>query len=88
MKQNKDIQKQKNEELKEFEDEEEDIEEYPTHEHDPEVWADYLSEELATAYHILQDWIHSQGLPILDSCSFPDFVEFCFKYSSGRKPIC
>ncbi|ABT14830.1 hypothetical protein NY2A_B431L [Paramecium bursaria Chlorella virus NY2A] len=87
MKQNKDLKKQKEEEEYKFE-EEDDIEEYPVFEDDPEVWFDYLSEELATAYHVLQDWYQSQGLPILDRCTFSDFVDFCYKFSSGRKPIC
>jgi len=86
MKQNKQIQKQK-EEDREYEEAEE-IEEYPVYEHDEEVWFDYMSEELATSYHILQDWIQSQGLPILDACTFSDFVDFCYKFSSGRKPVC
>lgn len=85
MKQNKEIKKQKEEELREYEEAEE-IEEYPLYENDPEIWFDYLSEELATAYHILQDWNHSQGLPILDACTFSDFVDFCYQFSSGRKP--
>jgi hypothetical protein len=68
--------------------EEEDIEEYPPYEDDEEVWFDYMSEELATAYHVLQEWIAGQGLPILDACTFPDFVEFCYRFSSGKKPPC
>lgn len=85
MKQNKQIAKQREEEYK-YDDEEEEIEEYPIFEHDEEVWFDYMSEELATSYHILQDWIQSQGLPILDACTFSDFVNFCYQFSSGRKP--
>ena len=77
----------KEEEHFEYENEE-DIPEYDAYENDPEVWFDYMSEELATSYHILQDWIQSQGLPILDNCTFNDFVEFWYKFSSGRKPIC
>lgn len=84
MKQNKDIQKEKEENR--FEYEEEEIEEYPAYEHDEEVWFDYLSEEIVTAYHILQEYIASQGLPLLENCQFPDFVDFCYKFSSGRKP--
>jgi hypothetical protein len=87
MKQNKDIKKQRESEMT-FNDDEDDIEEYEKFEDDPEVWFDYMSEELATSYHILQDWIQSQGLPILDACTFSDFVDFCYKFSSGRKPIC
>jgi hypothetical protein len=84
MKQNKAIAKQTMEMLEE----EEDIEEYTQFEDDEEIWFDYMSEEIATAYHILQDWIASQGLPLLDKCTFPDFVEFCYQFSSGHKPAC
>jgi hypothetical protein len=68
--------------------EEDEDDEYDDFENDPEVWFDYLSEELATAYHILTDWVRSQGTPILENCTFPDFVDFVYEYSSGRKPIC
>ena len=86
MKQNKEYEKRKAEEY--TEEHEEDIVEYELYEDDVEVWTDYMSEELATAYHILKEFIDSQGLPILDACSFHDFVEFCYKFSSGRKPAC
>ena len=55
---------------------------------DPEVWADYHSEYLATLYHCLVDHAHAMGVPILDTCTFPQFVHFCFRHSSGRKPPC
>jgi hypothetical protein len=84
MKQNKEI--AKNKEV--VAEEEEEIEEYPMYEDDVEIWQDYMSEELATAYHILQDWVQGQGLPILENCTFSDFAEFCYAFSSGRKPIC
>jgi len=85
MKQNKDIAKEK--ELSSYYLDELDEEpEYDLYEDDPEIWQDYFSEEMVTAYHILQEYIKSQGLPLLDNCSFPDFVEFCYKFSSGRKP--
>ena len=67
---------------------EDDAQLYDMYEDDQEVWFDYMSEEIATSYHILTDWIQSQGLPILDNCSFSDFVDFCYKFSSGRKPAC
>lgn len=54
---------------------------------DPEVWADYWSEELVTLYHGLQEHARAMGTAVLDACTFPDFVEFCFKFSSGRKPV-
>ena len=84
MKQNKDYEKQKAAEYSE--EYEEDIVEYEKFEHDVEVWTDYMSEELVTAYHVLKEFIDSQGLPILDACTFHDFAEFCYKFSSGRKP--
>jgi hypothetical protein len=87
MKQNKDIAKEKENKYV-HDEEEEDIEEYPVVEHDPEIWFDYMSEEIATAYHVLQEFIASQGLPLLDNCQFPDFVDFCYNFSSGRKPAC
>ena len=57
-------------------------------EDDPEIWFDYFSEDVAAAYHILRDRIDAQGIPLLDKCTFTDFAEFCYMYSSGRKPIC
>ena len=86
MKQNKDYEKQKAAEYSE--EYEEDIVEYEQFEHDVEVWTDYMSEELVTAYHVLKEFIDSQGLPILDACTFHDFVNFCYQFSSGRKPVC
>ena len=84
MKQNKEYEKQKAAEY--YEEYEEDIVEYEQFEHDVEVWTDYMSEELVTAYHVLKEFIDSQGLPILDACTFHDFVTFCYQFSSGRKP--
>jgi len=84
MKQNKEYEKQKAEEF--VEEYEEDIVEYDQYEDDVEIWTDYMSEELVTAYHVLKEFIDSQGVPILDNCSFHDFVEFCYRFSSGRKP--
>jgi hypothetical protein len=85
MKQNKDIAKEKENNASVYYEEEE-IEEYSNVEDDPEVWFDFLSEEIVTAYHVLQEFIASQGLPLLDNCQFPDFVDFCYRFSSGRKP--
>jgi len=84
MKQNKEYEKQKAAEF--YDDFEEDIVEYERFEHDVEIWTDYMSEELVTAYHVLKEFIDSQGLPILDACTFHDFVNFCYQFSSGRKP--
>jgi hypothetical protein len=86
MKQNKEYEKQKAAEY--YEEYEEDIVEYEQFEHDVEVWTDYMSEELVTAYHVLKEYIDSQGVPILDACTFDDFVTFCYQFSSGRKPVC
>ncbi|AGE55598.1 hypothetical protein ATCVMN08101_288L [Acanthocystis turfacea Chlorella virus MN0810.1] len=86
MKQNKNYEKQKAEEF--YDDADEDIVEYEKFEHDVEIWTDYMSEELVTAYHVLKEFIDSQGLPILDACTFHDFVNFCYQFSSGRKPAC
>lgn len=86
MKQNKDIAKEKENNASVYEEEE--IEEYSRVENDPEIWFDYFSEEIATAYHVLQEFIESQGLPLLDNCQFPDFVDFCYQFSSGHKPAC
>jgi hypothetical protein len=86
MKQNKEIEQQKAKDV--IPEEEEEIDEYPIYEDDVEIWQDYMSEELATAYHILVDWFQGQGLPILENCTFGDFAEFCYVHSSGRKPVC
>lgn len=90
MKQNKEYEKMKRKEQLALmqEDIEEDIEEYTYHTEDVEEWADYMSEELASAYHILKDWFDGMGLPVLEYCTFHKFVEFCYENSSGRKPIC
>ena len=55
---------------------------------DPEVWADHHSEFLAVGYHVLKDQFDSMGVPVLDTCTFPKFVDFCFKHSSGHVPPC
>jgi hypothetical protein len=55
---------------------------------DPEVWADYHSEFLVVGYHVLKDQFESMGVPILNACTFSNFVSFCFKHSSGHKPKC
>ena len=55
---------------------------------DAEEWSDYNSEFLVTLYHGLKDQIAGMGVYILDACEFSDFVEFCYHFSSGRKPPC
>jgi hypothetical protein len=55
---------------------------------DYEEWSDYNSEFLVGLYHSLKDQIAGLGVYILDACQFADFVEFCYRYSSGRKPPC
>lgn len=89
MKQNKEFEKLKKEEqeMLMMNEEDDDIE-YVDDVEDVEEWSDYMSEELATGYHILTDWFKNMGLPVLEHCTFHDFVEFCYRYSSGRKPIC
>ena len=47
-----------------------------------EHWSSHFSEELCTAWHILKEYCESQGLPLLENASYPDFVDFAFKYSS------
>lgn len=55
---------------------------------DLEEWSDYWSEELAILYHVAKDQCDGSGWAILDRCSFPDFVEFCYKFSSKFPPKC
>ena len=87
MKQNKSIEKERADFACNGEDEF-DIVEYDEYEHDAEVWADYFSDELVTSYHNLTDWFQSMGMPVLDACTFPDYVSFCYRFSSGKKPPC
>ena len=53
---------------------------------DPEVWADYYSEELAILWHNLQDQCSAMGWAVLDKGTFPDFVTFCLNHSSKVPP--
>ena len=55
---------------------------------DPEEWADYWSEELAILYHHARDHADQYGWAILDTCTFPDFVQFCWSHSSKVPPPC
>ena len=54
---------------------------------DPEVWMDYWSEELLDLWHSLKDQCTSRGLAILETGRFPDFAQFCFRFSSGYPPV-
>lgn len=55
---------------------------------DPEEWADYWSEELAILYHHARDHADQYGWAILDTCTFPEFVQFCWTHSSKVPPPC
>lgn len=52
----------------------------------PEVWMDYWSEELLDLWYSLKDQCTGRGFAILDTCTFPDFAQFCFQFSSGHPP--
>lgn len=54
--------------------------------HDEELWFDYHSEELAAVWHATRDKVAEMGVYVLDLCTFPDFVSFCYQMSSGRVP--
>ena len=53
---------------------------------DAEVWADYWSEELVTLWHFVQDKCTANGYAILEKCTFPLFVDFCWEHSSRYPP--
>lgn len=53
---------------------------------DPEEWMDYYSEELLDLWYDLKERCESRGFAILDTCTFPNFAQFCFQFSSGRPP--
>lgn len=55
---------------------------------DPEVWQDYHSEFMVAAWHRLKDHVASMGVYMLDTATFHDFAQFCYRHSSGRKPPC
>ena len=68
-----------------------DSDEEDTHTHteqvtDPEVWADYWSEELVTLWHVVEDQCKANGYAILEKCTFPKFAEFCWENSSKYPP--
>lgn len=51
---------------------------------DCEVWHDYLSGELSSLWLSCKEFIEANAFPILDECSYADFVQFCFERSSKR----
>ena len=53
---------------------------------DEDQWYDAWSEELVTTYHILKDHCESQGLPFLETCTFSNFLDFAYRFSSKRPP--
>lgn len=53
---------------------------------DKEQWYDAWSEELVSTYHVLKEHCASYGLPFFEECSFHDFLEIAFEYSSKRSP--
>lgn len=53
---------------------------------DPEVWMDHYSEELLDLWYSLKEQCESRGLAVLDTCTFPNFAQFCFQFSSGYPP--
>ena len=53
-----------------------------------ELFDEYWSEELVELYHVAVDHASRNGWPLLDRCSFHDFVEFCYERSSRAKPPC
>ena len=55
---------------------------------DPEVWQDYWRDELLDLWDSLKEQCSSLGLAILDTCTFSDFADFCFRKSSGYPPAC
>lgn len=55
---------------------------------DPEVWQDYWNEELLDLWDSLKEQCASQGMAVLDKCTFSDFADFCFRCSSGYPPAC
>lgn len=55
---------------------------------DVETWGDYWSEDLAIVYHVLKDQVDSMGLPMLERCTFNDFVDFVYAMSSKLPPKC
>jgi hypothetical protein len=51
-----------------------------------DAWFKSMSGELRTAYDTLLS--SASTVPLLDLCTFDDFVLFCYDFSSGRHPAC
>ena len=51
-----------------------------------EVWHDYLSGELSSLWLACKEFLNGHGLPILDNCTYQQFVHFCWAHSSKRIP--
>ena len=47
-----------------------------------EHWCSSLEDDLLDCWHTVQDMTRSRGLPLLERATFPDFVDFCWKFSS------
>lgn len=51
---------------------------------DCETWHDYHSGALSSFWLSCQEFLSANGLPVLDKCTYVDFVRFCHRHSSGR----
>lgn len=51
---------------------------------DIETWHDYLSWDLSSFWMSCQQYLRDHQVPILDKCTYTDFVRFCHDHSSGR----
>jgi hypothetical protein len=49
---------------------------------DYETWCDYYGDECSIAWRLLED----ARLPILDQCTFPEFIRFVYEKSSKYPP--
>lgn len=63
-----------------------DEEEHSNFEHDYENWVAYYSTELHAMWAALRDKANSMNAYVLDDCSYAEFENFCYQWSSGRKP--
>ena len=53
-----------------------------------ETWSEEWTEELLTAYHSLLDQCEANGYGFLQRCTYPDFVEFAYKFSTKSPHPC
>jgi len=51
---------------------------------DQDEWTAYWADECWALWTAVQETRHGYGL--LDACTYPDFLEFCHKFSSGLPP--